>query len=438
MRHPIVLLLYACCLTVSGIAQSSGWLPQGSGTSQWLHSVDFIDKNTGWTVGDFGIILKSTTGGASWRPQMSGTENPLQGVDFIYASTGIAVGGCIGCGLGIILKTTDGGSDWNVTYSGGDLFAVKLTSSTIGWAVGDNGLILKTTDAGDTWGQLDTGLVSTLASVSFINDSTGWIAGYFPGTILRTTDGGTSWESETNGINPGDDINTVFFLNHTTGWLAGSAFVDTTTTGIIRTTTDGGSTWLDQSSGTDQSLLSITFVDPSHGWTCGSSGVILKTTNGGTSWAPETSGTDIQLDCIRVRAGEGAWSVGLNGNIFRNNFGTLQTGRTVSFNAGWNMVSSPFTVPDTRRGAVFPTSISAAFFYNPLAGYQISDSIGNGKGYWLKLSQSQDIVLAGYPVDSMTLNLLPGWNLIGGIDADMPVSHIVQDPPGSLTSVFGY
>src|ERR1051326_164261 len=107
MRHPIVLLLYACCLTVSGIAQSSGWLPQGSGTSQWLHSVDFIDKNTGWTVGDFGIILKSTTGGASWRPQMSGTENPLQGVDFIDASTGIAVGGCIGCGLGIILKTTD-------------------------------------------------------------------------------------------------------------------------------------------------------------------------------------------------------------------------------------------------------------------------------------------------------------------------------------------
>ena len=48
-------------------------LPQ----SNWLTSVYFIDSDTGFSVGDFGTILKTTDGGSTWSGVPSGTTNHL-------------------------------------------------------------------------------------------------------------------------------------------------------------------------------------------------------------------------------------------------------------------------------------------------------------------------------------------------------------------------
>jgi photosystem II stability/assembly factor-like uncharacterized protein len=69
-----------------------------------LLSVSFSDANTGTVVGDGGVILRTTDGGATWRLQPSGTSNSLLGVYFTDATTGTVVGE-----TGTILRTRTGG-----------------------------------------------------------------------------------------------------------------------------------------------------------------------------------------------------------------------------------------------------------------------------------------------------------------------------------------
>jgi hypothetical protein len=75
-----------------------------------LKDAYFIDQNTGWVVdnwdADFGRIHKTTDGGLNWTIQSTGTpHNRLYSIFFTDANTGWAVGE-----HGIILRTTNGGT----------------------------------------------------------------------------------------------------------------------------------------------------------------------------------------------------------------------------------------------------------------------------------------------------------------------------------------
>jgi len=100
-------------------------------------------------VGDYGIILKTTDGGAQWTAQTSGTNERLYSVYSTDANTGYAVGG-FDYGHGTILKTIDGGAHWTVQASGTNFIprSVCFTDSNTGYVVGDYGTILKTTNGG--------------------------------------------------------------------------------------------------------------------------------------------------------------------------------------------------------------------------------------------------------------------------------------------------
>ncbi|MEI7982717.1 MAG: T9SS type A sorting domain-containing protein, partial [Bacteroidota bacterium] len=60
--------------------------------------------NTGYSIGDYGTILKTVNGGTTWVTLSSGTTYPLYSVFFTNKNTGYVVGY-----LGTILKTTNGG-----------------------------------------------------------------------------------------------------------------------------------------------------------------------------------------------------------------------------------------------------------------------------------------------------------------------------------------
>ena len=125
-----MLLLY---LLPDAGAQGWEWVnpkPQGSN----LHSVQFVNQTTGYAVGDFGVILKTTDGGTSWSIQSSGISSNLYGLFFTEENTGTAIGGS-----GTILRTADGGSTWTVAHPtvSGDVGAgVTTGSKTITWNAG--------------------------------------------------------------------------------------------------------------------------------------------------------------------------------------------------------------------------------------------------------------------------------------------------------------
>lgn len=72
-----------------------------------LMSVKFVDTQTGWAVGGYGTILKTTNGGLNWLPMYGDTLGWLKSINFIDSQTGWITGFS-----GAILKTTNGG----VTY----------------------------------------------------------------------------------------------------------------------------------------------------------------------------------------------------------------------------------------------------------------------------------------------------------------------------------
>lgn len=105
----------------------------------------------------------------------------------------------------------------------------------------------------------------------------------------------------------------------------------------------------------------------------------------------------------------------------------------------WNMVSLPLAVPDPRMSVLFPTATSAAFTYDPSAGYLQKDSLVVGTGYWIKFSDSQQVALTGTPVQTDSVAVKAGWNMIGTVAARVPVAAIIQNPPGIVLSAFyGY
>ena len=120
---------------------------QTSGVSGELADVFFLDTNTGWTVGQDGVILKTTNAGQTWTRQTSGTTSYLNAVHFADVNHGWAVGRD-----GNILKTGDGGITWTKTIwtvqRFGSAIPVFLTgvhsiNPNLAWAVDQSGEIIR-------------------------------------------------------------------------------------------------------------------------------------------------------------------------------------------------------------------------------------------------------------------------------------------------------
>ena len=84
-----------------------------SGTTNPLHSVDFIDQSNGVAVGDSGTILITTDGGTTWAAKPSGTNLSLKAVTWYQADTLYATGA-----NQIVLASYDGGDTWTTTRPG--------------------------------------------------------------------------------------------------------------------------------------------------------------------------------------------------------------------------------------------------------------------------------------------------------------------------------
>lgn len=103
----------------------------------------------------------------------------------------------------------------------------------------------------------------------------------------------------------------------------------------------------------------------------------------------------------------------------------------------WNMLSVPLTVSDYRKSTLFPTAVSPAFAFQ--GTYVQKDTLANGIGYWLKFDSAQTVSMAGQMRSIDSINVQPGWNLIGSISQLVPVSTIISHPPGLIASqFFGY
>jgi hypothetical protein len=134
---------------------------------------------------------------------------------------------------------------------------------------------------------------------------------------------------------------------------------------------------------------------------------------------------------------------GSNQNIGHTNQGgaVTVTGTPVSVavnvRESWNLVSVPMFAADYRKASLFPTASSAAFRF--AGGYVPSDTLQIGSGYWLKFPVDQLVNLSGYALTRDTLDVLAGWNIVGGLSFPVDTSTVIPVPPLNLVSDFyGY
>jgi hypothetical protein len=108
---------------------------------------------------------------------------------------------------------------------------------------------------------------------------------------------------------------------------------------------------------------------------------------------------------------------------------------TISFgiNGGWNLISLPLTVGNAGVENIFPDALSNAFYFNS-SGYQTSDTLNNGVGYWLKFSSSVTEEIAGEMRSLDTIDVYTGWNILGSISIPVPLNSVTTAPPNIIVS----
>jgi photosystem II stability/assembly factor-like uncharacterized protein len=303
-----------------------------------IADVTFVDRATGWAVGDRGVIWHTGDGGLQWKLQPSGVTCSLATVSFIDTQRGWAAGGTtppLAQGSrGVLLATTDGGATWTEVEQATlpAVTRIKFFDASHGIAAGGasplfpSGVFV-TKDGGKTWQPLaadapgewlaadfpdaETGAVAgrggefatlmrrrVTRSPSAVSNSRayralrlapptgGWLVGD-GGLVMTTRDLGNSWETPGGDLPAGAaasfDFRAVAVLG-TNIWIAGSPGTRVFHSG------DGGFTWQAQATGQRTPLRAIMFIDANTGFAAGDLGAILGTTDGGRTWHEQRQG----------------------------------------------------------------------------------------------------------------------------------------------------
>lgn len=293
MKTIIQFLFFFCIITLTTYSQWFGQSPKPLGNN--LKSIDIINDNIIWAVGDNGALIKSGDGGNSWQCKPINNKYQLQQIKFLDELNGFICGReleyVIGSNekyYGIILTTNDGGNNWILKYrTQRKLNRTFFFNALIGWAVADSGKFVKTTNGGADWTEHYCGFQANLIDIKFFDEFNGWmISTYGDGGVFKSTDGGNIWSVYNPMFN--SSFYCMSFISANTGWVCSSEMFKTI---------DGGQSWTQLSSTGGTTLWSyIQFVDEGIGW-CSQYDIItqsnnlLKSIDGGISWS--TQSTDI-------------------------------------------------------------------------------------------------------------------------------------------------
>jgi chitinase len=98
-------------------------------------------------------------------------------------------------------------------------------------------------------------------------------------------------------------------------------------------------------------------------------------------------------------------------SITGQTFGFISPYPILRLQKGWNLISLPVSLSDRSVQHVFPTATSSLYTGNTVK----VDSLAYGHGYWLKFGYAQTMVLAGTPLRVASMQVAPGWNIVGSL-----------------------
>jgi len=403
MKQKFLFLIVLLQCNIPGYSQYKWINPKPQGNT--LNSVYFVNKHTGYAVGNYGTVLRSVDGGLNWTVIQTNTTKNLNGVYFINENYGFAVGDS-----GIIIRTVDHGASWTSSLPGGyhNLYSVYFTDDLNGCSCGRNGIILKTTDGGIHWNTIASNVATTLWSIDFPSPSIGYIVGgggeaggY--GLVLKSSDSGNNWVLLTDSL--ADSFYSTDFIDSLTGYATGNS-------GIVAKTADGGNTWTTMHLYSSSHVHSIKFINAQIGLLCDAIGNIFRTTDAGQTWNKVPSTIYNRLYSINKINDSSVCVVGGGGQILRSNdYGTnfniltSPIGELVSINkTDYNHIfvaGNNLLIKTTDGGTNWETNILpelsgcvSAQFVNSSTGYALTDQ----SGYKIQKTSDSGLTWTSYPL----------------------------------------
>ena len=252
-------------------------------------------------VGDGGLYLRTSDGGATWHYEQVGEGVNLNALAFADSVHGLIVGG-----NGAVLRTADGGATWqsSATPTTANLGDVSLLASGLAWAVtADTAAVFSSTDWGKTWTSHPSGRPTGFHAISMLTPTSGIAVGP-SGLVAGTTDGGTTWANVATPFPGWADLYDLSFADAQHGWAAGQA-------GIMIRTTDGGMHWQAVDSKLTADILALHFAGDFG--VLGAAGGIVATAPDGVTWTPRLPAQAGARDATAVYASSptDVWAAGL-------------------------------------------------------------------------------------------------------------------------------
>jgi len=197
----LTVILISSVLILNSFAQLPGWETISSGTTEELNSIYFYDYQTGYAVGNSGVVIKSVDSGKTWQSLQSPVSNNLNDIFMFEQDCFIAVGDSA-----TVIVTWDSGNTLYVNHLlefAEDIYSVSFSENQ-GVFYGMFGASLQTIIIG-----------ASVSCATIINDSRGGFSGggfwgafmltpqigfivgensIFQPILGRTSDGGVNWE----------------------------------------------------------------------------------------------------------------------------------------------------------------------------------------------------------------------------------------------------
>jgi photosystem II stability/assembly factor-like uncharacterized protein len=309
--------------------------------SDFVTSMQFLDKNVGFFAATNGYVYKTIDGGQNWNTSfligasdMKITILDASNIDvlasgiYIYKSvdggnsyTSYTISSptnaisydksskITGVGSESIVQSADGGMTWTAIYSGtSSIQAICFKDASNGIAVNSSGQVSKTTNGGDEWVTITSDLPSQAFKIIYIsgkyyaalyegiysssNDGANWTI--MPGSPINCFDvyfssatlgaagisGGSGYYSSGWTQNSSDEIRKFSFVNANIGFALGMTGGEVDD---VFKTTDGGNSWTPLNTNSIYGN-SIWFINKDTGFVCGFNGMIMRTRNGGILW----------------------------------------------------------------------------------------------------------------------------------------------------------
>ncbi len=301
MQKYFLTLILVCLLAVSIVKSQNPWMLTNSPIAGRYDDISFINKDTGWAVNSFGLILNTKDGGNTWTTQLNkGLSVYMRSIEFASPKLGFA-GALEYNGNNVFFKTKDGGNTWIdissvITGTSRGICGICCVDTSVTYAVGvfaSPAYVMKTTDGGNTWTQINMGaFASDLVDVQFADKNNGYVTGSSNiisegAVILKTTNGGVTWTKVFTNNSATDNIWKIQNLdgNH---WFASIEKNSGTASNACLKSVDGGNSWQIKTVTTNSALPDhfqvVGFIDSLKGWTGGR--VLHQTIDGGNTWTP--------------------------------------------------------------------------------------------------------------------------------------------------------